>query len=63
MPQDVNAPSSERKIGFFEIAPQTDATSFQAGYLGLEGFEAWIAGDVLVKLDSESPYARGAQRW
>ncbi|PWN44948.1 hypothetical protein IE81DRAFT_364630 [Ceraceosorus guamensis] len=36
---------------FFDIAPRADATSFQVGYLGLEGFQSWIKGDVLVKLD------------
>lgn len=38
---------------FFDIAPLPDATSFQAGYLGLEplGFKAWIKGEVMLKLD------------
>ncbi|KAJ9477192.1 hypothetical protein PHBOTO_006422 [Pseudozyma hubeiensis] len=39
---------------FFDIAPRSDSTSFQVGYLGLEGFEAWLKGDVLVKLDSST---------
>lgn len=37
---------------FFDIAPRSDSTSFQVGYLGLKGFQAWIKGDVLVKLDT-----------
>ncbi|CDU22022.1 uncharacterized protein SPSC_00652 [Sporisorium scitamineum] len=39
---------------FFDIAPRSDSTSFQVGYLGLKGFQAWIKGDVLVKLDAET---------
>ncbi|CBQ71543.1 conserved hypothetical protein [Sporisorium reilianum SRZ2] len=39
---------------FFDIAPRSDSTSFQVGYLGLKGFQAWIKGDVLVKLDTET---------
>ncbi|GAC97368.1 hypothetical protein PHSY_004953 [Pseudozyma hubeiensis SY62] len=39
---------------FFDIAPRSDSTSFQVGYLGLEGFQAWLKGDVLVKLDSST---------
>ncbi|KAK0564959.1 hypothetical protein OC861_004003 [Tilletia horrida] len=35
---------------FFDIAPASDATSFQVGYLGLEGFQAWVKGEVLLKL-------------
>ncbi len=39
---------------FFDIAPRSDSTSFQVGYLGLKGFQAWLKGDVLVKLDAET---------
>lgn len=39
---------------FFDIAPRSDSTSFQVGYLGLKGFQAWLKGDVLVKLDTET---------
>ncbi|PWN33416.1 uncharacterized protein FA14DRAFT_61962 [Meira miltonrushii] len=39
---------------FFDIVPQADQTSFQVGYLGLNGFRAWIKGDVLIKLDNQS---------
>ncbi|PWN91987.1 hypothetical protein FA10DRAFT_265800 [Acaromyces ingoldii] len=39
---------------FFDVVPQSDATSFQAGYLGLDGFQSWIKGDVLVKLDERA---------
>ncbi|CAD6885714.1 unnamed protein product [Tilletia controversa] len=39
---------------FFDIAPGSDATSFQVGYLGLDGFQAWIKGDVLLKLGNSS---------
>lgn len=39
---------------FFDIAPRSDSTSFQVGYLGLKGFKAWLKGDVLVKLDAET---------
>ncbi|TKY86854.1 hypothetical protein EX895_004142 [Sporisorium graminicola] len=39
---------------FFDIAPRSDSTSFQVGYLGLKDFQAWIKGDVLVKLDTET---------
>ncbi|KAJ1036113.1 hypothetical protein NDA18_000256 [Ustilago nuda] len=39
---------------FFDIAPRNDSTSFQVGYLGLKGFQAWLKGDVLVKLDTET---------
>lgn len=35
----------------FEIVPRSDASSFQTGYLGAEGLEAWLVGDVLTKLD------------
>lgn len=35
----------------FEIVPRSDASSFQTGYLGAEGLEAWLIGDVLTKLD------------
>lgn len=45
------AASTAGPDNFFDIVPQSDATSFQAGYLGLEGFQSWIKGDVLVKLD------------
>jgi hypothetical protein len=38
----------------FDIVPQSDATSFQVGYLGLDGFQAWIKGDVLIKLDQRA---------
>lgn len=48
--------------GFFDIVPRADATSFQAGYLGLDGFEAWVKGDVLVKLDAQSA-VQNVQRW
>ncbi|SPO31816.1 uncharacterized protein UTRI_06653 [Ustilago trichophora] len=44
------APGSD---SFFDIAPRSDSTSFQVGYLGLKGFQAWLKGDVLVKLDTE----------
>ncbi|SPO31931.1 uncharacterized protein UTRI_06653_B [Ustilago trichophora] len=47
----VIAPGSD---SFFDIAPRSDSTSFQVGYLGLKGFQAWLKGDVLVKLDSET---------
>jgi hypothetical protein len=43
---------------FFDIVPQADATSFQVGYLGLEGFQAWIKGDVLIKLDERASQQR-----
>ncbi|CAO1630784.1 unnamed protein product [Sympodiomycopsis kandeliae] len=35
----------------FDIVPRSDASSFQAGYQGLQqrGFEAWLRGDVLIK--------------
>ncbi|KAJ1018584.1 hypothetical protein NDA16_004866 [Ustilago loliicola] len=51
--------SSSRSIAtgsdsFFDIAPRNDSTSFQVGYLGLKGFQAWLKGDVLVKLDTET---------
>ena len=51
--------SSSRAIAtgsdsFFDIAPRNDSTSFQVGYLGLKGFQAWLKGDVLVKLDTET---------
>lgn len=36
---------------FFDIVPRPDETSFQVGYLGLQGFPAWVKGDVLIKLD------------
>ncbi|EPQ27889.1 uncharacterized protein PFL1_04633 [Pseudozyma flocculosa PF-1] len=39
---------------FFDVAPRSDSTSFQVGYLGLKGFRAWVKGDVLVKLDERS---------
>lgn len=39
---------------FFDIVPRNDSTSFQVGYLGLKGFQAWLKGDVLVKLDTET---------
>ncbi|SNX88055.1 uncharacterized protein MEPE_06766 [Melanopsichium pennsylvanicum] len=45
------APGSD---SFFDIAPRSDSTSFQVGYLGLKGFQAWLKGDVLVKLDAET---------
>jgi hypothetical protein len=48
--------------GFFDIVPRADATSFQAGYLGLDGFEAWVKGDVLVKLDAQN-VVQNVQRW
>ncbi len=48
---------------FFEIVPSADATSFQVGYLGLPGFQAWIKGDVLVKLDEPTRRARKYRRW
>ena len=35
----------------FEIVPRSDASSFQVGYLGAEGLDAWLIGDVLTKLD------------
>lgn len=41
------APSDD----FFDIVPQSDQTSFQVGYLGLDGFNAWVKGDVLLKLE------------
>lgn len=46
-----SAPSSD---SFFDIAPRSDSTSFQVGYLGLKGFQAWLKGDVLVKLDTQT---------
>lgn len=45
------APGSD---SFFDIAPRNDSTSFQVGYLGLKGFQAWLKGDVLVKLDTQT---------
>lgn len=49
------APSVDTNLDtFFDIVPQADQTSFQIGYLGLEGFRAWIKGDVLVKLDERA---------
>lgn len=39
---------------FFDIVPCSDATSFQVGYLGLDGFQAWVKGDVLIKLDERA---------
>ncbi|PWN54476.1 hypothetical protein IE53DRAFT_376460 [Violaceomyces palustris] len=36
---------------FFDIVPCSDLTSFQVGYLGLDAFQSWVKGDVLVKLD------------
>ena len=48
---------------FFDIAPSADATSFQAGYLGLPGFRAWIKGDVLVKLDQATRASRKFAKW
>lgn len=35
----------------FDIVPRSDASSFQAGYQGLQerGFQVWIRGDVLLK--------------
>ncbi|KAN0064382.1 hypothetical protein ACQY0O_002579 [Thecaphora frezii] len=47
---------------FFDIAPRSDATSFQVGYLGLRGFGAWVKGDVLVKLDERSRSMGGYSR-
>ncbi|KAK0528065.1 hypothetical protein OC835_004781 [Tilletia horrida] len=44
--------AAEQDDTFFDIAPSSDATSFQVGYLGLDGFQAWIKGDVLLKLGS-----------
>ncbi|KDN46797.1 hypothetical protein K437DRAFT_104425 [Tilletiaria anomala UBC 951] len=43
---------------FFDIAPRSDATSFQVGYLGMPGFKAWIQGDVLVKITPNSTERR-----
>lgn len=37
---------------FFELTPRADATSFQVGYLGINGFCAWVVGDVLIKVDA-----------
>ena len=54
MPSHLGPVTGEKRSGsdaIFEIALQADASSFQAGYLGLEGFTAWIVGDVLAKLD------------
>ena len=48
---------------FFDIAPSTDSTSFQVGYLGLPGFRAWIRGDVLVKLDEATRASRKFVKW
>lgn len=51
---------------FFDVVPQSDATSFQAGYLGLDGFQSWIKGDVLVKLDERARSATsgaGYDKW
>uniref|UniRef100_V5E9H8 Uncharacterized protein n=1 Tax=Kalmanozyma brasiliensis (strain GHG001) TaxID=1365824 RepID=V5E9H8_KALBG len=45
-------PPAEAVDNFFDIAPRSDSTSFQVGYLGLKGFQAWLKGDVLVKLDT-----------
>ncbi|PWZ00354.1 hypothetical protein BCV70DRAFT_216568 [Testicularia cyperi] len=49
---DATDTTSYASDDFFDIAPRSDSTSFQVGYLGLKGFQAWIKGDVLVKLDS-----------
>lgn len=40
----------------FDIVPRSDASSFQAGYQGLQqrGFDVWLRGDVLVKGSSEA---------
>lgn len=48
---------------FFDIAPSTDSTSFQVGYLGVPGFRAWIRGDVLVKLDEATRASRRFMKW
>lgn len=48
---------------FFDIAPRADATSFQVGYLGLEGFQSWIKGDVLVKLDPALRSSGKYEKW
>lgn len=47
--------------GFFELGPGADATTFQVGYLGLQGFLSWVVGDVMVKLDA--PDAPQIFRW
>ena len=62
-----NAPAPSVQVAgdstsFFEIAPKPDATSFQVGYLGLAGFDSWIVGDVLTKLDSGSKFLAHATR-
>lgn len=49
-----SASSAPPSDSFFDIAPRSDSTSFQVGYLGLRGFQAWLKGDVLVKLDTET---------
>lgn len=54
IPSSVQAITSTPTDTFFDVVPQSDATSFQVGYLGLEGFQAWIKGDVLIKLDERS---------
>lgn len=54
MPSHLGPVVGDKRSGsdaIFEIALQADASSFQAGYLGLEGFTAWVVGDVLAKLD------------
>ncbi|KAE8269990.1 hypothetical protein A4X09_0g2355 [Tilletia walkeri] len=53
-PEPVRADPTQQEDIFFDIAPSSDATSFQVGYLGLDGFRAWIKGDVLLKLGSSS---------
>lgn len=52
-----NTRSYAQNAGIFEIALRPDASSFQAGYLGLEGMSAWIVGDVLIKLSTEPQQA------
>ena len=47
---------------FFDVVPRADATSFQVGYLGLDGFQAWVKGDVLIKLDERAKQQRHLYR-
>ena len=47
----------------FEIVPRSDATSFQTGYLGVNGLSAWIIGDVLAKLDVSETEASYFEKW
>lgn len=47
--------------GFFELGPGSSNTTFQVGYLGLQGFVSWVVGDVMVKLDAAD--APQISRW